>query len=277
MTAPRRDLAGRPGRVRRDHGRARRLPRVPRRPRSRPGRPVRALADLPPSRVVLFDTSPDQVATIASPVLPRRYVRRLAPLSLRARASSRSTGRSTAPSPGPTPPASTRRPSMSAAPSTRSRPSEAAVWRGEHSDRPFIIVVQPSLFDSIARTRGQAHGLGVLPRPRRVDGRPHRRHRASDRALRARIPRPHPRAPRDEHRRPRAVQPELRRRRDHGRRDRPRPALHAAGGARRTRTPPRTRDVFICSASTPPGGGVHGMCGYHAARSALRRLAAAAV
>jgi len=29
--------------------------------------------------------------------------------------------------------------------------------------------------------------------------------------------------------------------------------------------------VFLCSASTPPTGGVHGMCGYHAARSVLRR------
>jgi phytoene dehydrogenase-like protein len=31
------------------------------------------------------------------------------------------------------------------------------------------------------------------------------------------------------------------------------------------------RDIYICSASTPPGGGVHGMCGYHAARKVLAR------
>jgi phytoene dehydrogenase-like protein len=29
--------------------------------------------------------------------------------------------------------------------------------------------------------------------------------------------------------------------------------------------------IVLCSASTPPGGGVHGMCGYQAAQVVLRR------
>ena len=41
---------------------------------------------------------------------------------------------------------------------------------------------------------------------------------------------------------------------------RPAPSLY--------RTP--RSNLYLCGASTPPGGGVHGMCGYHAAKTALR-------
>ena len=37
------------------------------------------------------------------------------------------------------------------------------------------------------------------------------------------------------------------------------------------RTP--IKGVYLCSSGTPPGGGVHGMCGYHAASCALHDLA----
>lgn len=46
--------------------------------------------------------------------------------------------------------------------------------------------------------------------------------------------------------------------------------LFSRPGARLYATP--LRNVYLCSSSTPPGGGVHGMCGYLAAQLALRRL-----
>jgi phytoene dehydrogenase-like protein len=47
--------------------------------------------------------------------------------------------------------------------------------------------------------------------------------------------------------------------------------LFTRPGARLYATP--LRNIYLCSSSTPPGGGVHGMCGYLAAQLALRRMA----
>ena len=50
-------------------------------------------------------------------------------------------------------------------------------------------------------------------------------------------------------------------------------AMTLAQIIRRPTLPPYitpVQGVFLCSSSTPPGGGVHGMCGYLAARAAAR-------
>ena len=152
------------------------------------------------------------------------------------------------------------------------RAAERDVVEGRHPDEPFMLLAQQSLFDPTRAPGGQAHALGLLPRPVRVDGR-------HDRARwRARIERFAPGLPRSG----------------------PGPA-HARHGAVRGRTTPTTSGatstpviidlrqfafrpvpslnpwttpadgLYLCSSSTPPGGGVHGMCGFKAAQAALRR------
>ena len=61
--------------------------------------------------------------------------------------------------------------------------------RGRPAERPFVILAQHTLFDPTRAPGGQAHRLGVLPRPERLARRPDRRDRGAGRALRARLPR----------------------------------------------------------------------------------------
>ena len=150
--------------------------------------------------------------------------------------------------------------------------AEAEVAAGRHPRRPFVLVAQQSLFDPTRGRRGCHTPVGVLPRPQRIGHRHDRRDRAADRAIRARVRRDGDRrAVRSGRRRPRR---------------RIRTTLAAISTAERPisascwrgrwcagRTRRRDPRLFLCSSSAPPGGGLHGMCGWHAARAALRGAA----
>jgi phytoene dehydrogenase-like protein len=147
--------------------------------------------------------------------------------------------------------------------------SEQAAVRGEHSERPFVLLVQPSLFDDTRAPAGKHTAWAYCHVP-------HGSTRDMTEAIETQVERFAPgfrdviaaRCAMDaadvERRNPNYVGGDIN------------------GGVQDLRqlfTRPVARPIpystpvnglYICSSSTPPGGGVHGMCGYFAARSALR-------
>jgi phytoene dehydrogenase-like protein len=146
--------------------------------------------------------------------------------------------------------------------------SESAVWKGKCTDRPFIILVQPSLFDPSRAPEGK-HTLWAychVPNGSNIDMTQQIENQIEIFApgFRSRILTRSSKTPAQfESDNANLVGGDIN------------------GGAAIitqlfTRPTIRTystplRDVYICSSSTPPGGGVHGMCGYHAAHRALRK------
>jgi phytoene dehydrogenase-like protein len=147
--------------------------------------------------------------------------------------------------------------------------SEKAVRSGQHPDRPFVLLAQPSLFDSSRAPAGKhtAWAYCHVPNSSRVD----MLQKLEDQIERF--------APgfRDCILARRVFSPA-----DLESMDANLVGGDIAGGLMDLRNflfrPTRQHyatsapDVYICSSSTPPGGGVHGMCGYHAAKMALTRL-----
>ncbi len=146
--------------------------------------------------------------------------------------------------------------------------SEAATKRGQVADRPFVLLAQPSLFDSSRAPAGKhtAWAYCHVPNASTVD----MLSRLEDQIERF--------APgfRDCILARRILAPA-----DLERMDGNLVGGDIVGGAfdlRQSLLRPTlsgyatsASHIYLCSASTPPGGGVHGMCGYHAANMALRR------
>ena len=147
--------------------------------------------------------------------------------------------------------------------------SEDAMRHGRHAERPFVLLAQPTLFDSSRAPQGKhiAWAYCHVPNGSEFDMLPR---------LEAQIERFAPGFG-DCVLARRIFQPA-----DLEAMDANLFGGDIGGGAvdwrqllfrptwRQYATPDRR--IYICSSSTPPGGGVHGMCGYHAARLALSRL-----
>jgi phytoene dehydrogenase-like protein len=234
------------------------------------GRRVEKLADLPAARVVLFDTSPDQLARIAGDALPTGYRRRLARYRYGPGAFKLDWALD-----GPIPwrdPACREASTVHVGGTLQEIcASERDMYRGRHSERPFLILCQQSEVDPSRAPAGKHTGYAYchVPGGSTVD--------MTD-AIERQVERFAP-GFRDRILARRATSPA----------DFERMNPNYVGGAITggvadlfqlwnrpvTRLDPYSTPnprLFLCSASTPPGGGVHGMCGYHAARSALRRL-----
>jgi phytoene dehydrogenase-like protein len=234
------------------------------------GRRIDALDQLPRARAYLLDVAPRSLLAIAGSSLPASYRRHLArfrygpgvykmdwalrgPIPWRDRACARALTVHLSGGIG----------DIAAA--------ERAVHAGKTATRPFTLIVQPSLFDPTRAPIGMhtAWGYCHVPHGSSVD---------MSEAIEAHIERCAPgfqdlvlgRSVRNaldlERYDPNYVGGDI----NAGLSDlrqlffRPAPRIDPYATPR--------HDLFICSASTPPGGGVHGLCGHFAARSVLARV-----
>ena len=232
------------------------------------GAPVESLDELPRTRTVLCDVTPRQFVRLAGDRLDARARRALERFRYGPAAFKLDLALD-----GPVPwrdAACSRAATVHVGASlTEIAASERAAWRGEHVERPFVLVAQPSLFDDTRAPAGK-HTLWAychVPHASPVD-----MSEAIERQIerfapgfRERILARHALGSAElERRNPNLVGGDIAGGAHTLRQLLARPTL----GARPYRTP--LRGVYLCSASAPPGAGVHGMCGYGAARAALR-------
>jgi phytoene dehydrogenase-like protein len=147
--------------------------------------------------------------------------------------------------------------------------SEKAVRNGQHSDRPFVLLAQPSLFDPSRAPAGKhtAWAYCHVPNGSQTDMLPRLESQIERFApgFRDCILARHVFTPADlEGMNANLIGGDINGGVMDIRQFLLRPSWRRYGTS--------ARDIYICSSSTPPGGGVHGMCGYHAAKMAIARL-----
>ena len=242
----------------------------------RTGTLVESIEELPRARCYLFDLTPRQLLKIAGDRLPRIYRGRLkryrygsgvfkvdfaldGPVPWRAEGCSRA---GTVHLGGTLDEVSA---------------TERAVWRGQHPERPFVLAAQQSPFDPTRAPEGGQTLWAYCHTPngsrqdmtQRIESQIER----FAPGFRDRILAKSAMGPAElERRNPNLVGGDI----NGGVLDLPQFIARPVTSVNPYRVPVRAGElagdpaVYLCSSSTPPGGGVHGMAGYHAARSAIR-------
>jgi phytoene dehydrogenase-like protein len=235
------------------------------------GRPVASLDEAPPAQIVLLDVSPRQLLAMAGERLPAGYRRALArfrygpgafkvdwalagPIPWRAAECARAATVHLGGTMG----------EIAAA--------ERSVTSGEHPERPYVLLAQQTLVDPSRAPAGRHTAWAYCHVPNgspvdmteRIERQVERFAPGFRELVLARATRGPAELERDNQN---CVGGDINGGLQNLRQTLARPVARPLPYA----TP--ARGVYICSASTPPGGGVHGMCGHLAARTALRREA----
>jgi len=234
------------------------------------GRSIRSLHELPSSKVVLFDVTPRQLVAICGEELPSGYRGRLAKYRYGPGVFKLDWALD-----GPIP---WKAPSCREAGTVHLggtfeeiAAAEADVWRGVHSERPYVLVAQQSLFDASRAPAGKHTGWAYchVPHGSTLDMTQVIENQVErfapgfrDRILaRSRMSTSDFQAYNENY-----VGGDI----TGGVTDLGQLFTRPVARANPYTTP--NDRIYLCSSSTPPGAGVHGMCGYFAARAALRRV-----
>lgn len=233
------------------------------------GTEVLSYEQLPESKVVLFDITPKQILDIAGDRLPSRYVKTLEKFRYGCGVFKMDFALS---EPIPWSDETCRRAGTVHVGGTYEQisVSERDADQGRHSARPFVLVAQHSLFDNTRAPGGKHTAWAYCHVPN-----------GSDRDMTEPVIKQIERfAPgfRDcitgqhtmntiamEEYNPNYIGGDI----NGGKQDITQMFTRPAGMFNPYHIP--GTNMYICSSSTPPGGGVHGMCGFHAAESALKK------
>ena len=234
------------------------------------GRDIRSLRELASARIVMLDLTPRQLVALGGAALPVSYRRKL----LRYRYGPGVFKLDWALN-GPIPwiAQDCRRATTVHVGGTAQEIAigENQVWQGIHPERPFVLVVQPSLVDATRAPLGKQVGWAYCHVPNnsgfdmteRIEAQVERFAPGFRGMILARHTR---NCAEYERYNPNFVGGDI----NGGVQDLGqfliRPTLFSP-----YKTP--LEGVYLCSSGTPPGGGVHGMCGYHAASCALKDFA----